>query len=100
MHGRKAKRGNKIGKFWDDSDCSVKKQFICTFDPGFDCPKDWEKHSGHCYHISSMLTTWTSARDTCREMQNRSDLVCLEEMGETEFVRDLSKDTAGAGHES
>ena len=59
-------RAGSAARFWDDADCEVKKQFICSYDPVFDCPTGWTKYRDSCYLVSNILTTWASAQSICK----------------------------------
>ena len=55
-----------VNKYWDDATCTTKKQFICSYDPVFDCPQGWQKYKDNCYFTANILTTWSHARDMCK----------------------------------
>ena len=64
-------------RFWDDADCEVKKQFICSYDPVFDCPPGWSKYRDSCYLVSNILTTWNSAQAICQVQGNTNTAVAF-----------------------
>ena len=63
-------RAGSSSKFWDDADCEVKKQFVCSYDPVFDCPQGWRKYRDSCYFVSNILTTWSAAQAICKVSRN------------------------------
>ena len=49
--------------------CTVlccRKQYICSYDPGLDCPAGWVSHQGSCYWVSSILASWLTAQTLCK----------------------------------
>ena len=78
------------GKFWDDGTCENKQQYVCSLDLNFGCPLGWLKHQGNCYYVSEALSTWKAARDSCSNMQNKSDLVEFSNEQEAIFVKELA----------
>ena len=79
-------------RFWDDAVCEAKKQFICTFDPQFDCPRGWVKNRESCYYVSGILAPWREARTFCKTVQNNSDLVTFADLDEAVLVQSLIKE--------
>ena len=63
-------RAGSAARFWDDADCEVKKQFVCSYDPVFDCPTGWTKYRDSCYLVSNILTTWASAQSICKVQEH------------------------------
>ena len=43
-----------------------RKQYICSYDPGLDCPAGWVSHQGSCYWASSILASWLTAQTLCK----------------------------------
>jgi len=79
-------------RFWDDAVCTAKKQFICTFDPQFDCPRGWVKNEESCYYVSGIMAPWREARTFCKKAQNNSDLVTFSGLEEAILVKSLIKE--------
>ena len=97
-------RSNRFtNRFWDDALCQAKKQFICSYDPEFDCPGGWRKHKSSCYLVTDILTTWSTAQTVCKVSRRSSgdlslipiqtehpsaNLVTFQSLEEMVYVRD------------
>eukprot|EP00092_Neocalanus_flemingeri_P012622 GFUD01013604.1.p1 GENE.GFUD01013604.1~~GFUD01013604.1.p1 ORF type:complete len:435 (+),score=106.74 GFUD01013604.1:103-1407(+) len=92
FRGGRGTRNSRTDRFWDDAVCDAKKQFICSFDPKFDCPRGWTKYRDSCYYVSGVMAPWSEARSLCKTAQNSSDLVAFTDLDEASFVKGLIVD--------
>ena len=92
FRGGRGTRNSRTNRFWDDAVCEAKKQFICSYDPQFDCPRGWTKYRDSCFYVSGKMAPWSEARSFCKTVQNSSDLVEFRDLDEASFVKGLIVD--------